>query len=249
MLANAASTRALAPSPMATMAITAADADDDAERGEERAQSCCAGAPAAAMRKVSRRFMRRQRLLGESRRRGLRGACRSSGRRGRRASRRPATRSAATSGSWVTSTMVIPAAPQLLKERHHLEPGAASRGCRWARRRGSPWAAVTSARAMATRCCCPPESCEGWCSTGRRARPGRAPARARRARSRAAHVGVDQRQLDVLERAGAREQVEALEDEADRPVAHLGELGPVEAARRPGRRAGSCRWSAGRGSR
>ena len=50
----------------------------------------------------------------------------------------------------------------------------------------------------------------------RRGRPARAP-RARAAwRSRAGDARVEQRQLDVLERARARQQVEALEHEAER---------------------------------
>jgi hypothetical protein len=43
-----------------------------------------------------------------------------------------------------------------------------------------------------------------------------------------AHAGVEQRQLDVLERAGAGQQVEALEDEPERFVADLRELVGVE---------------------
>ena len=42
-------------------------------------------------------------------------------------------------------------------------------------------------------------------------------------------VGVQQRQLDVLRRAGARQQVELLEDEPDLPVADLRQLVAVEA--------------------
>ena len=40
---------------------------------------------------------------------------------------------------------------------------------------------------------------------------------------------VEQRQLDVLERGGAGEQAEVLEDEADLPVAQLGAPVAVEA--------------------
>ena len=40
----------------------------------------------------------------------------------------------------------------------------ASRGRRSARRRGSTLGSLTIARAIATRCCCPPESWFGWCS-------------------------------------------------------------------------------------
>ena len=51
-------------------------------------------------------------------------------------------------------------------------------------------------------------------------------------RSRDADAGVDQRQLDVLERARARQQVEALEHEAELAVAHVGELGRGSGPRR-----------------
>src|SRR6478672_10406341 len=44
----------------------------------------------------------------------------------------------------------------------------------------------------------------------------------------AGESGVDQRQLDVVQGVGAREQVEGLEDEADLLVADAGELGVVE---------------------
>ena len=78
---------------------------------------------------------------------------------------------------------------------------------------------LTSARAIATRCCWPPESCEGWWSA-RSARPtsaSRASARCRRSSS--GQLAVEQRQLDVLDGGGAREQIEVLEDEADAAVA------------------------------
>ena len=81
---------------------------------------------------------------------------------------------------------------------------------------------VTSARAIATRCCWPPESSLGMC-------PARAAsptcASAARARARAvALAAVHQRQLDVALRAGAGEQVERLEHEADLAVADRREL-------------------------
>ena len=103
---------------------------------------------------------------------------------------------------------------------------------------------VTSARATAARCCWPPESSFGTCRA-RSARPtaaSAASARARRSRRPDAHVG--ERQLDVRERRGARDQVEALEDEADlaaaharerrasSSVAHVDAVEPVPAARR-----------------
>ena len=74
---------------------------------------------------------------------------------------------------------------------------------------------------------------------GRRALAARARVRAR----------VDQRQLHVLERGRAREQVEALEHEAERPVARLGERVGVAAPKRPRPPGGSCRVSGDRSSR
>ena len=44
------------------------------------------------------------------------------------------------------------------------------------------------------------------------------------------HAGIDQRQLDVAQGGGPRQQVEGLEDEADLPVADLGELVVVHLA-------------------
>ena len=70
------------------------------------------------------------------------------------------------------------------------------------------------ARAMATRCCWPPDSSAGvWCSQP--ARPTDASAWRRRRVARRALAAVQQRQLDVLQRRGAGQQVEALEDEAE----------------------------------
>ncbi len=78
--------------------------------------------------------------------------------------------------------------------------------------------------------------------SSRPARPTRASALARPlvalgAAERA--VAVQQRQLDVLERRGARQQVEALEHEADLRVADLGALRRRRAPRRRCRRGGS----------
>ena len=57
------------------------------------------------------------------------------------------------------------------------------------------------------------------------------------------HARIDQRQLDVLERRGPRQQVEILEHEADELVAHLAPVRCARAAPRPGRPACSCRAS------
>ena len=82
----------------------------------------------------------------------------------------------------------------------------------------------TSARAIATRWRCPPESSFGlWCmrrsrSTCCMAQRGLFLALVGR------HAGVDQRQLDIVQRGGAREQVEGLENEADFLVADARQL-------------------------
>ena len=109
---------------------------------------------------------------------------------------------------------------------------------------------LTSARAMATRCCWPPESWFGvWCA--RAPRPtASSSACALRAAPRRRHGvrRVEQRQLDVLERGRARQQVEVLEHEADLRLRSIGAAVAVEArdvlafqevaARRSGGRAG-----------
>ena len=74
---------------------------------------------------------------------------------------------------------------------------------------------LTSARAIATRCCWPPESSLGlWSMRSPSPTSRELPGRPRVARARS-DPGVEQRQGDVLERAGARQQVEALEHEAE----------------------------------
>ena len=101
------------------------------------------------------------------------------------------------------------------------------RGCRSARRPAAPTGSLTSARAIATRCCCPPESWLGWCSarsvspTASSAVHGPAPALGGLDH---ALPRVEQRQLDVLDRRGARQQIEALEHEADGLVPDAREL-------------------------
>jgi hypothetical protein len=86
---------------------------------------------------------------------------------------------------------------------------------------------LTRARAMATRWRWPPESSLGlWHHAGAEVDVRGLPWRARCARRRGAVV--DERQLDVVQRGGAGQQVEGLEDEADFLVADAGELVVVE---------------------
>ena len=112
-------------------------------------------------------------------------------------------------------------------------------------RLGSP----ISARAIATRCCSPPDSRVGR-KSARSAMPTRSSAAS--ARSRPALRGaarVDLGEHHVLEHRAVREQVEGLEDEADAPRraarrARVVELADVDAVEQVG-----ARRSAGRGSR
>ena len=107
---------------------------------------------------------------------------------------------------------------------------------------------VTMARAIATRCICPPDSSAGVCDS-QPVRPTAASAsRARWCRSPRGHAAIDERQLDVLERGRAVEQVEALEDEAEVVAAQQRALLARERTRRRRRGSGRRRSSAGRGS-
>ena len=219
------------------------DADDDAQRGEERAHLVAqeraprdahdvpgahpvavtarrrgASAARTAWRGAS---VRRSSSMSPSRTTITRRAC------------------AAMSGSWVTRMMVIPSLAELLEQRHHLQAGVrvevAGRlvGQDEARpvdqRAGDRHPLLLAARELAGVVVEPLAEADPL----QRLR-GAAPA-ARAGRS----PRVDQRQLDVLQRGGARQQVEALEDEAERPAAHLGQRVGVERARPPRRPASS----------
>ena len=78
---------------------------------------------------------------------------------------------------------------------------------------------LTSARAIATRCRCPPESSFGLCSCAIPCPrlPGSLGALDA---FFGRHAGIDQRQLDIVQRGGAGQKVERLEHEADFLVAN-----------------------------
>ena len=80
---------------------------------------------------------------------------------------------------------------------------------------------LTSARAIATRCCCPPESWFGvWSS--RLSSPTSVEHLARPlCAALDARAVVHHRQLDVLQRAGARQQIEPLKHKPDPLVADM----------------------------
>ena len=128
---------------------------------------------------------------------------------------------------------------------------SSSRGCPVGSSANSSGGWLISDRAMATRCCWPPDSCDGSWSI-RSPRPTRSSsAVAALARLAVGQVprGVGQRHHHVVERAGARQQVEALEDEADLLVADHRPARRRTAARPPRRRASTRPRSGGRGSR
>ena len=135
----------------------------------------------------------------------------------------------ATSGSWVMSTTVRPSSLSRAKMRStssveresRLPVGSSARII---------VGFVTSARATATRCCWPPESSDGLmvnalCHPDRGERLLRAPA----ARV-PVDAGVGERQFHVREGGRARDEVEALKDEADLAVAQVGEIVLVHVA-------------------
>ena len=99
---------------------------------------------------------------------------------------------------------------------------------------GSP----TMARAIATRCRSPPESCRGWC-VSRCTRPTRWSARQL---ADAAHwprdPTVEQPLGDVVERRKRLEKEELLEDESQALTAEPGQLGVTRARRSLLRRPG-----------
>ncbi len=85
------------------------------------------------------------------------------------------------------------------------------------------------ARAMATRCCWPPESSAGvWCSQPSSPTRASAGLGGGMAGGRL-FAAIEQRQFDILQRRGARQQVEALKDEAQVVAAQQGALVAVEA--------------------
>ena len=122
-----------------------------------------------------------------------------------------------TRGSWVEKTKVVPCrtfisfirsmtCPPVCESRLAVGSSASTRAGR-----------ATSARAMATRCRCPPESSLGrW-----RACPARPTASQQLGHPRLALPAVEatlqeQRELDVLGHREHGDEVEGLEDEADR---------------------------------
>ena len=157
------STRACAPAPTATIVMTAATpmmmpSIVSAER------SLLMRSAASAMRSVARKFMARPPPPAAATRRAI--AAASSGAFGASTIRRPSRKvssrdaKAAMSCSCVTTTMVMPlrlsscssAMISTLVVESSAPVGSSAR---------ISLGSLTSARAIATRCCWPPESCDG----------------------------------------------------------------------------------------
>ena len=132
--------------------------------------------------------------------------------------------------SWVTRTIVRPAWLSELSSAISACPvcvSSAPVGSSARIRDGS----LTSARAIATRCCSPPDSWLGQWSDAvfepnecqHLGRPVAAlPSR---------HPGIHEREGDVLERRAARKQIVALKDEAEVAASEIGPRIGMEAAR------------------
>ena len=118
------------------------------------------------------------------------------------------------SGSCVTSDDGDAGVAELLEERHDLDARARVEVARSARRRGSARARHQRARDGHALLLAAGELVGVVVERGRRGPPLRAPRGARSALA-AGDARVEQRQLHVLQRARARQQVEALEDEAE----------------------------------
>ena len=130
----------------------------------------------------------------------------------------------ATAESCVTITSVRPRSRQSPSMRSMISSRVSSSRLPVGSSARSTSGSFTRARAIATRCCCPPESSPGTCPA-RSARPTDASASsARRASLLRADAERRERRLHVLLRREGRDQVEALEHEADLLRADAAEL-------------------------
>ena len=145
--------------------------------------------------------------------------------------------------SWVTTIIVIPSATSSrITSSTSLTSSGSSALVTSSKsiRCGS----IASARAIATRCCWPPESRSGyWSSLSASPTRSSRPAALRpRLLARAAEH-LFRRHRHVLHRRSVGEEVELLEDDPD-PLANVVELPPCLALRRA---PAPCRWSGPRG--
>ena len=150
------------------------------------------------------------------------------------ASRMTRSAYAAATGSWVTITTVRPSASTTSRSRARTSRPVRVSSAPVGSSAKTTSGRVTSARAIATRCCWPPESWEGrW--RRRFSSPTRA-ATSRTSPRRSAAAVQPQRQRDVLRDRERGQEVEGLEDEADPlapqdrqpPLAESGQVGVAE---------------------
>ena len=185
------------------------DAEHDRERGQRGAGACGRAGPRARTWSCRGDLAHRREDLGRGSRRRARG--RSGRRRGRGSGRRSRRRAA----SWVTITVVWPYVVDRAAQRAR---GSRRSVCESRLPVGSSAKTTvgreTSARAIATRCCWPPESSDGRCVQPVGEADRRRAARRSHARVRLL-AGDRERQHDVLLGRQHRQQVEELEDEAD----------------------------------
>ena len=158
----------------------------------------------------------------------------------RRAGRRPGSAIAAAPGSWVTITIVCPSS--------RLSSAAARSTCASECESRLPVGSsastssgsISSARAIETRCCSPPDSSDGQVRRrARRGRPRSSSSRPARATASSALARDQRRQQHVLLGGQRRQQVEELEDEADALAPQQGQLPGRRGRRSGGRRARS----------
>ena len=121
------------------------------------------------------------------------------------------------------------------EQRRAASRPCARRGRRSARRPAGQRGDITSARAMATRCCSPPDSIPGRCARRSPSPTRRSSASAADAALRDGHPRDARGHLGVLERRELGQQVVELEHEPDRAVAERHPLG-VAQRRHVGRR-------------
>ena len=111
--------------------------------------------------------------------------------------------------------MVVPSSRLSVSSNSGSRPPTSDQDRPWARRTAGSGGSVTMARAIPTRCSCPPESCRGWCRA-RSVRPTTLSAIAARARRWHADSQRERvSQFDVALGGQHRQQVVELEHEPD----------------------------------
>ena len=127
----------------------------------------------------------------------------------------PRRRTASPRGSCVTITTVLPNSRRRSRSSESTSTAFFASRSPVGSSATTISGSVTIARAIATRCCSPPESSPGMCVARSPSPTTRSARRGALAPLVLAELGEQQRQLDVLARGEHRDQVEELEHEAD----------------------------------